>query len=46
VSFFCGLGMPPAPGAAAAAPPIPALRRATPETIDDVLDLHRKVAEL
>jgi hypothetical protein len=46
VSFFCGLGMPPAPGAAAAAPPIPALRRGTPETIDEVLDLHRKVAEL
>src|SRR4029079_14590905 len=28
------------------APTHPGLRRATPETIDDVLDLHRRVAEL
>jgi hypothetical protein len=46
VSFFCGLGMPPAPGAAPADPPIPALRRATADTIGAVLDLHRKIAEL
>ena len=28
------------------APTHPGLRRATPETIDDVLDLHRRIAEL
>ena len=28
------------------APSYPGLRRATPETIDDVLDLHRRVAAL
>jgi hypothetical protein len=48
VSFFCGLGMP--PGALAAAPGTPptdpALRRANPDTIDALLDLHRRVAEL
>jgi hypothetical protein len=45
VSFFCGLGMPAAPGATVPAPPIPALRRATAETVDEVLELHRQVAE-
>ena len=50
VAFFCGLGRPPSPEArgptAHSHPPIPALRRASTETIDDVLDLHRAVAEL
>ena len=50
VASYCGLGRPPSPEArgpsAHAHPPIPALRRATTETIGDVLDLHRAVAEL
>jgi len=50
VSFFCGLGRPPSPEArgptAHSHPPIPALRRANTDTIGDVLDLHRAVAEL
>src|SRR5262249_23751289 len=50
VASYCGLGRPPsvpAPGRSAHwNPPIPALRRATAETIDDFLDLHRAVAEL
>lgn len=49
VAMFCGLGR--APGAAGpsgtlAHAVVPALRRATPDTIGEVLDLHRAVAEL
>ena len=50
VAFYCGLGRPPSAEArgpsAHSHPPIPALRRATSDTIGDVLDLHRAVAEL
>lgn len=50
VGSYCGLGRPATAGArgpiAHSAPPIPALRRATAETIGSVLDLHRSVAEL
>lgn len=50
VGSFCGLGRPPAPDATGpsshANPPIPELRRASPETIGAVLDLHRQVAAL
>src|SRR5262249_46369588 len=50
VASYCGLGRPPSVQArgpsAHANPPIPALRRATAETIGDFLDLHRAVAEL
>lgn len=50
VAFFCGLGRPPSSQArgptAHSHPPIPALRRASSDTIADVLDLHRAVAEL
>lgn len=50
VGSFCGLGRPPAPDATGpsshANPPIPELRRASPETIGAVLDLHRHVAAL
>jgi hypothetical protein len=53
VGFFCGLGAPPAraaiaspaAGQTATATP-PRIPRATPETIGDVLDLHRQVAQL
>jgi hypothetical protein len=48
VASFCGLGRPfsasSKPGQFHRHPPIPALRRATPETIGAVLDLHRSVA--
>jgi hypothetical protein len=46
VGFWCGLGQ--AGGAAAAgAQPVPEiLRRPTPDTVGEVLDLHRAVAEL
>ena len=46
VSMFCGLGRAAAPRIAPYSPVVPQLRRATPETIGDVLDLHRAVAEL
>ena len=50
VASYCGLGRPPSVEArgpsAHSHPPIPALLRATPETIGEVLDLHRTVAEL
>jgi hypothetical protein len=50
VASYCGLGRPPSVQArgpsAHANPPIPALRRATAETIGDFLDLQRAVAEL
>jgi hypothetical protein len=50
VSSFCGLGRPPLPDARGPSfhtnPPVPALRRATSETIGAVLDLHRAVAML
>lgn len=50
VASYCGLGRPPTSVArgpiAHSEPPIPALRRATPETIGSVLDLHRSAAEL
>jgi hypothetical protein len=50
VGSFCGLGRPPAPDASGpsshANPPIPELRRATPDTIGAVLDLHRQVAAI
>jgi hypothetical protein len=49
VASYCGLGRPSTAQArgpsAHSHPPIPALRRATPETIGDFLDLHRAVAE-
>ena len=49
IAMFCGLGR--APGAAVpsgtfANAVVPVLRRATPETIEDVLDLHRAAASL
>jgi hypothetical protein len=48
IGSFCGLGRPPARDAhgpnSHTHPPIPALRRATPETIGEMLDLHRQVA--
>jgi hypothetical protein len=41
------MGLQPIRSAAAEqAPAHPGLRRATPETIGDVLDLHRRIAEL
>ena len=50
VGSYCGLGRPATATARApiahSVPPIPALRRATAETIGAVLDLHRSVAEL
>ncbi len=51
ISMFCGLGRPPTSLARStssthARPVIPALRRATPETVADVLDFHRQVAAL
>jgi hypothetical protein len=50
VAWYCGLGRPPSDLArgplAHSRPPIPALQRATPDTIGAVLDLHREVAEL
>ena len=50
VASFCGLGRPRSEQALGPSvhlnPPIPALRRATPETIGEVLDLHRQVAAL
>jgi hypothetical protein len=46
VAMFCGLGRPPAAGTPYRPVPIPALTRATPDTIGAVLDLHRAVAEL
>jgi hypothetical protein len=47
VGMFCGLGLAEYDRALNIAnPPIPALRRATPETIGAVLDLHRDVAGL
>jgi hypothetical protein len=48
VAMFCGLGRAPAQGAPItpnqAHPPVPALRRATAETIGDVLELHKAAA--
>ena len=49
IGMFCGLGR--APGAAGpsgtlAHAVVPALRRATPDTTGQVLDLHRAVAEI
>ena len=49
IAMFCGLGR--APGAAGPSGPlahavVPALRRATPDTIAEVLDLHRDAASL
>jgi hypothetical protein len=48
IAMFCGLGRAPTPGAPLTSnqlnPPIPALRRATPETIGEVLDLHKAAA--
>jgi hypothetical protein len=48
VANYCGLGRPHTARAKGpsshASPIIPALRKATPETIDEVLDLHRAVA--
>ena len=50
VGSFCGLGRPPVQDATGPSshsnPPIPELRRASPETIGAVLDLHRQVAAL
>jgi hypothetical protein len=48
VAMFCGLGRAPANAVPGQTPHgvVPALRRATPETIGEVLDLHRAVAEL
>jgi hypothetical protein len=50
IGSFCGLGRPPSPDAqgprAHSHPPIPALKRATPDTIGAVLDLHREIALL
>jgi hypothetical protein len=41
------MGLQPIKSAAAEQAPVqPGLRRATPETIGDVLDLHRRIAEL
>jgi len=49
VANYCGLGRPPSARAMGpsshANPIIPALRKATPQTIGAVLDLHRAVAE-
>jgi hypothetical protein len=48
VASFCGLGRPPLADASGPSshghPPIPELRRATPDTIAEVLALHRQVA--
>ena len=46
VAMFCGLGRAPATMMAGQTPQpaVPALRRATPETIDEVLELHKAVA--
>jgi hypothetical protein len=48
VGWYCGLGRPALPDARGPSshvhPPVPALRRATAETIDAVLDLHRAAA--
>jgi hypothetical protein len=50
VASYCGLGRPDTAQArgpsAHADPPIPALQRATSDTIRDVLELHRAVAEI
>lgn len=50
VAMFCGLGRAPAPGAPLTSnqltPPIPALRRATADTIGEVLELHKAAALL
>jgi hypothetical protein len=50
IAMFCGLGRPPTQTARGPSvherPPIPALRRATPDTIGTVLDLHREAAYL
>jgi hypothetical protein len=50
IGSYCGLGRPPAAVAQGPSfhthPPIPALRRATSDTIGEVLDLHRAVALL
>jgi hypothetical protein len=50
VAMFCGLGRAPAPGVPLTSnqlhPPVPALRRATAETVGDVLDLHKEAATL
>jgi hypothetical protein len=50
VAMFCGLGRAPLPGAPLTSnhlnPPVPALRRATPDTIGEVLELHREAAAL
>jgi hypothetical protein len=49
VGYFCGLGRPPLDVMSVPRmhthPPIPALRRATQDTIREVLDLHRAIAE-
>jgi hypothetical protein len=48
IASFCGLGRPPLADAGGrsfhANPPVPALRRATAETIGAALDLHRAAA--
>lgn len=50
VSSFCGLGRPPTTVAQGPSmhshPPVPELRRATPDTIEMVLELHKAVAAL
>ena len=50
IGWYCGLGRPPLPDArgpsAHANPPVPALRRATADTLQSVLDLHRRAALL
>ena len=49
VAMFCGLGRAPTatgPSGTFAHAVIPALRRATPNTVGEVLDLHRKAANV
>jgi hypothetical protein len=47
VGMFCGLGRAAPPGAPIAQDPdVPALKRATEQTLDGVLELHRSIAEL
>ena len=46
VATFCGLGRAPSSGPPNHPATVPALRRATPDDIDQVLELHRAVAQL
>jgi hypothetical protein len=46
IAMFCGLGRPPLPGLPPYKPKEVQLTRATPETIGEVLDLHREIASL